>query len=506
MARRPRRPARSIRAWRASVRSPSTRAARRAGPAVRAADRAASASLARTAVAQGRGAGPVPGVRRRIRPPDRLERVRHGEPIGRRRRSPRGGAASARQRSSTRRSRDGARGPVSPSDRRPGRRGCRRSARRRPMIAAARASHRRARPRHVRRATDRRRRLRPGARPRPAAQARDRAARRWPSAGPPRPPPWHRDVLAGHGRQIGERREDRGPVLGPAAASSAALGRVQDRGGPHEVAAHRVEPAALDPQPDPGRPDRVARQAQGEERLRLVPPPECDRGLGRDGQQQPAVGPFDADVPRPLPSRGRDIERLGGPPDAIEQDREVRRPERDAFDAAEFLGDRRPSRNRSTPSSTRPSSARSVPRMPSASASSARDPTVRATSRASSAIGIESAKRASDIRTPAVWARIRGPRGRRRSARDEPVRLGQAAAAAARSPASHRYQRCRSSRPPPARGRRPHRPPRSRGGRARPPPVLADQDGGLRGPDEDLDRPRRGWRSPDAVPSSIARR
>ena len=107
----------------------------------------------------------------------------------------------------------------------------------------------------------------------------------------------------------------------------------------------------------------------------------------------------------------------------------------------------RPSRKRSMPSSTRPRSARSVPMIPSAMAWFDGEPIVRAMSRASSAIGIDSAKRPPNMRIPARWARIRARASDGGSLGMSRLASSTAAAAAARSPASQRYQRCRSSSP-----------------------------------------------------------
>ena len=109
-----------------------------------------------------------------------------------------------------------------------------------------------------------------------------------------------------------------------------------------------------------------------------------------------------------LPARGRDLERLGRPPDPVEQDREVRGPERDPLRAAEVLGDREtlpePLDALVDPAEQREIRAEDAERR---APRRLREPTARATSRASSAIGIESANRPPNIRIPAWWARIR---------------------------------------------------------------------------------------------------
>ena len=93
-------------------------------------------------------------------------------------------------------------------------------------------------------------------------------------------------------------------------------------------------------EPEPGRADRPSRQPEPQEPVGLVPAAERDGGLRGDREDEPAVGPFDAERPDTLPTLARDLERLGRPPDPVEQGREVRRTERDPFRPAELVGDR----------------------------------------------------------------------------------------------------------------------------------------------------------------------
>ena len=408
---------------------------------------------------------------------------------------------------------------------RSGRRGSQRSARRSAMIAAALRLASASPPRRARRAPDRRHPPRPGGRSPPAAPGPDRAAHPTPCASLPRQPPWlgRRRPTAANSASAA-RRAARSSVP-PAASSAARAAPGRPRLG--EIAAQRVEPAALDPQPDPGRPDRVVRQA----RAPGTPPPRpIDRARSRPWRRPQAAarhrsvrrrGPARAPSPPPRPRAPRPCarpDRAGSPGSS----RRARSPRR-------RRGPRRSRDPRGTarcPSSTRPRSARSVPRIPSASAWSdaSRPPGRRRGPPPRSAATRRSGRRHEDpgkvgedprprrrwrsagtSRSPPDGGRRRGPVARlpevpalsleRLAARPGSRPASTCAMAAVRvRPPPGTPRRGRRSRPP-ARGCRPdrldgRRPPPRRGPTARWSAGIGDARRGTRSPTRRRGRPR----------------
>ena len=489
-------------------RHPSTGSRRRGAPAARAgrSPRAAARAPSRAAVARASASaarasarGPLsrriaaaatePRVGRRIRPADRARTP--PRPSASREGSSRSSTrrASARQRAASAGCREGSAGGL---DDGPGT----------PSIAAIRstllgdlaasgAAHPRARPRRRRVArSSRRRPPRPQARCRQASRGPDRASRPRPTRKPSMTAARASLASVLDRGQLGQRGEQRGSVLGPAGGLVSGARRRERlrgrrRGRRGTCRAGHAGSAA-------GSPARrsVACQAASQELVRLVPPPERDGRLRGDREEQSAIRPLDTERAGPLPARRRDVERFrrrdrrgrGARPGSLRRARSPRR--RRARRRWQ-----RPSRTRATPSSTRPSE-REVPakdpererlvgrasrpparRPPPPRPSAASRRTGRSTS--GSRHGGPGCERA----TPTAAQPGRAVRPRR-----------QPASAATRSPASHRYQRCRSwsgaaragsaSASTPARACRPEIDRR---------PVLPDHDRGLRRSHEDVD-------------------
>ena len=332
-----------------------------------------------------------------------------------------------------------------------------------------------------------------------ASRARDRAARRATSVNPSptaaraslaRPSATARSACGGEERRRGPRSRRAASSASP---SLRERGRPPTRGRPRNVSSRprwiwRRIPAV---------PDRAARQAEAKELVGLVPATERDGRLRRDGQDdarrmsarprgsrtrsQPCARDLERLAPV-RPTRSSRVARFDAPraiPSGPPRSSAIARPARTVVDPvvdatehgqipAEDAEGRAPRRRATRPSARR----RSPPRRT--------GPTPR--------VG-----RAS-MRSPARWARILaraadgGSVGISRSA------ASTAAAAAAWSPASQRYQRCRSwsdgraARVHRSGRRAPIAPSPSDDGRA----VLADEQRGLGGTDEDVHAIERG--------------